>query len=454
MGQQLKIPFMNGMKVGLGYELLTGSPSSNPAVVGSAITPPQKGSGQTVTTTFRLVQEVDALQEALGLSAAVSGGYAGFSGSAKMEFAQQCAVTQYCLYVVLAVEVINSCESIDNPALVPDGTELLAAGTVDRFRQRFGNRYISGLKTGGEYYAVYRVQSFDENERTSVAAQISASYHNPALSAKLNVDIESSKSTSTNELDVNVFVYSAGGISNTETALAEMLDKAHVFPSLVAGNNAIPYQVLLDEYEGLELPGDNLNFVDVEQQTECLLFNSRLQNEFKTLINDIDFIRQHSDRFHNADGSPPDDAALQAARQSCLGIVDELQASISACTRDATVCTHFPRSPEDFTNALPILRLPRPGQQKVPALTGLAAVTFAGLSFAKNKLIVDLLAQEGFYFVIDNPEALEFHVFGSGRHPNAGEIVSQSPAEGASALKGTVIHVVVVPLFANPGPDS
>ena len=115
MGQQLKIPFMNGMKVGLGYELLTGSPSSNPAVVGSAITPPQKGSGQTVTTTFRLVQEVDALQEALGLSAAVSGGYAGFSGSAKMEFAQQCAVTQYCLYVVLAVEVINSCESIDNP---------------------------------------------------------------------------------------------------------------------------------------------------------------------------------------------------------------------------------------------------------------------------------------------------------------------------------------------------
>ena len=74
MGQQLKIPFMNGMKVGLGYDLLTGSPSRNPAVVGSAITPPQKGSGQTVTTTFRLVQEVDALQEALGLSAAVSGG--------------------------------------------------------------------------------------------------------------------------------------------------------------------------------------------------------------------------------------------------------------------------------------------------------------------------------------------------------------------------------------------
>ena len=80
---------------GPGLRAADGQPEiSNPAVVGSAMTPPQKGSGQTVTTTFRLVQEVDALQEALGLSAAVSGGYAGFSGSAKMEFAQQCAVTQ------------------------------------------------------------------------------------------------------------------------------------------------------------------------------------------------------------------------------------------------------------------------------------------------------------------------------------------------------------------------
>lgn len=455
MGQQLKIPFVNGMKVGLGYDLLTGGPSSDPAVVGSSITPPQTGGGQTVTTTFRLVQEVDALQEAVGLSAAVAGGYAGFSGSAKMQFAQQCAVTQYCLYVVLAVEVINSCESIDNPALVPDGTAMLAAGTVDRFRARFGNRYVSGLKTGGEYYAVYRVQSFDEAERTSVGAQISASFHNPVLSASLNADIETSKSKSTNELDVNVFVYSAGGISNTETALAEMIDKAHVFPSLVSGTNAISYQVLLDEYAGLELPGDKLNFIDVEQQTECLLFNSRLKNDFNTLINDIDFIRQHLDRFHNPDGSPPDDVALQTARQSCLGIVDALQASISACTKDATVCTHFPQSPEDFTTTLPILRLPRPGQQKVPVLTIFKAVTFNGISSVKNQVMVDLLAQEGFYFVIDNPEVLDFHPLGSPpMWQSAGTIVSQTPAAGTSALKGTIIHVVVSPLQTNLGPTE
>jgi hypothetical protein len=337
---------------------------------------------------------------------------------------------------------------------VPDATDLLAAGQMDRFRERFGNRYISGLKTGGEYYAVYRVQSFDEAERTSVAAQISASFHNPALLASLDAAIESSKSTSRNELDVNVFVYSAGGISETETALAQMIEKAHTFPTLVSGGQATPYQVLLDEYGGLQLPGDNLNFVDQEQQTECLLFNSRLLGEFTTLVNDIDFIRQHLDRFHNPDGSPPDDAVLQQARQQCLAIVDQLTRALSDCTRDATVCTHFTQSPEDFTNQLPVLRDPRPGLQRVPRLAGTKAVTFSALNFTKNQVVVDLLAEQGLYFLIDNPEVLNFGVFGSPALPDAGTVLSQSPAENTFVPGGTVLHVRVSPLQANPGPTS
>ncbi|GAB3171118.1 PASTA domain-containing protein [Streptomyces incanus] len=456
MGQQLKIPFVSGMKVGLGFDLLTGSPSSDRVIQDPQTSPPQTGGGQTVTTTFRLVQETNSLQEALGLSAAVSGSYAGFSATAKMQFANQCAVTQYCLYAVLAVEVINSCVTVDAPALVdPDATDLLTPGKTDRFRERFGNRYISGLKSGGEYYAVYRVQSFDEQERTDVAAQISASFYNPALRANLNAAVESMKSTSRNELNVNVFVYSAGGISETETALSEMIEKAHKFPSLVSGGQAIPYQVLLDEYNGLKLPGDNLNFFDQEQQTECLLFNSRLLNDFTTLVNDIDFIRKHLDRFHNPDGSPPDDVALQQARQQCLAIVDQLTRAISDCTRDASTCVHFTQSPEDFTSRLPILREPRPGLQRVPRLIGTKAVISSGLfQFTKNPVVVDLLGEQGFYFIIDNPEVLDFGVLGSDPLPDAGTIVGQTPADGTFVPRGSVLHVRVSPLQENPGPTE
>jgi len=403
-----------------------------------------------------MVQDVDALQEALGLSASVAGGYAGFQGTAKVNFSKQCSVTQYCLYVVLSVEVINSCVSIDSPALVPDAVELLRAGNTTRFRERFGNRYISGLKTGGEYYAVYRVQSFDQQERSNIAAKISASFHNPLLSSSLNTEIESSKSTSLNNLNVSVFVFSAGGVSTTETALAEMIEKAHSFPALVAGPNAIPYQVILDEYSGLDLPGDQLNFFDVEHQTETLLFNSRLLNGFETLVNDIDFIRRHSDRFHNPDGSPPDDSVLQTARRSCLEAVDELQQSISACQKNANACSHFLQSPQDFINQLPILRFPRPGQLKVPRLIGLKAVEInesPPFDFVKNKRLVDLLLEQEFYFVIDNAQVLKFGFMGSpGVQPTAGTILTQDPAEGTLVTKGTIIHVTVDRLQENPGP--
>jgi beta-lactam-binding protein with PASTA domain len=81
-------------------------------------------------------------------------------------------------------------------------------------------------------------------------------------------------------------------------------------------------------------------------------------------------------------------------------------------------------------------------------------VTQSGLNFTKNPVIVDLLAHEGFYFVIDNLKDLEFNLLGWGVHPNAGTIVSQSPAAGTSALKGTIIHVVVVPLYEHPGPPD
>jgi len=455
MGQQLKIPFIDGMKVGLGYDLLTGQPMSSPSITFAGPTPPQTGLGQTVTTTFRLIQDVDALHDALGISASVAGGYAGFSGSAKMQFAQECSVTQYCLYAVLAVEVINSCVTVDGPVLVQDGTDLLTTNDMPRFRQRFGNRYISGLKTGGEYYAVYRVQSFDAEERVSISAKIAASFHNPVLSASLNADIESSKATSQNELDVNVFVYEAGGITTTETDLAQMIDKAHAFPTLVAGDRAISYQVLLDEYIGLELPGDNLNFYDQEKQTETLLFNTRLLNDFNSLINDIDFIRQHMDRFHNPDGSPPDDQALQDARTSCVTIVGQLESAISGCMKDATTCSHFLQTTDDFTNKLPILRSPKPGMVTITNLVGSKAVIYSdALHFVKNQDLVNILLTEGLYYVIDNPDALEFHLLGSAFKPDAGTIVTQSPLGNQSVPEGTIVHATVSPVQDNPGPTS
>jgi hypothetical protein len=90
-------------------------------------------------------------------------------------------------------------------------------------------------------------------------------------------------------------VYQGGGISKTETELSQMIEKAHSFPGLVSGADAVPYEALLDEYAELKLPNDNLDLIKIAQQTETIIFNTRILNEFSSLINDIDFVRQHSE---------------------------------------------------------------------------------------------------------------------------------------------------------------
>lgn len=83
------------------------------------------------------------------------------------------------------------------------------------------------------------------------------------------------------------------------------------------------------------------------------------------------------------------------------------------------------------------------------------AVNFSDpITFKKNQTLVDLLGQDGFYFVIDNPDVLAFGGFGSAPLPDAGTIVSQAPAENTFALKGTILHVTVSPLQENRGPTS
>jgi hypothetical protein len=115
---------------------------------------------------------------------------------------------------------------------------------------------------------------------------------------------------------------------------------------------------------------------------------------------------------------------------------------------------HFTQSPEDFTSRLPILREPRPALQRVPHLIGTKAVTSSRLfQFTKNRVVVDLLGEQGLYFIIDNPEELDFGALGSPPLPDASTIVGQTPEAGTFVPGGSVLHVRVSPLQENYGPE-
>jgi hypothetical protein len=355
MSAQTEIPFLDGMKVGRGYDVLTGVALKSTAVEGSALTAPAQGGGQIVKTTLQIVQESGVLQQALGISVAASAGNLFGDASAKFKFANDIAVNSFSLYVVVGVEVLNATLTLDDPALSEPAKELLRVRNQARFRDRFGDRFILGIKTGGEYFAIYKVESLDVSERTSVAAEIHARAGAPPVAGgSLDADISSKVSSSKSKLDVSVYVYQSGGRDNkTETTLDAIMQKAHVFPTLVGADAAVPYSMLLHDYTELALPTDGLTFIDVQNQQDVLKFNSGLLDRFSTVVNDIDFVRKNIDEFKNPDGSVVDDAVLAKARKDCLQEMDAIRLQMSQCSKDARACSRIQVAPEDFANLLP-----------------------------------------------------------------------------------------------------
>ena len=370
MSGQTEIPFLDGMKVGLGYDALTGVATKSPAVTGTSLTAPAQAGGQIVRTTLQIVQEATALHQSLGISVDASAGNLFGDASAKFKFASDVAVNSFSQFVVVGIEVFNATMTLDNPVLTGEASALLRAQNQPRFRDRFGDRFILGIKTGGEYFAVYKVESMDAAERSSVASEIHARAGAPQVAgASLDADISSKTSTSKSKLDVSVHVYQSGGSNiQTETTLDAIMQKAHLFPTLVGVDKGVPYSMLVHDYTELALPRDGLTFVDVQNQQQVLTFSARLLDGFTTVFNDIDFIRKNIDQFKQADGSKVDDGVLAKARKDCLREMDAIRSQMSKCSNDATACVRIQAAPEDLARLLP--QIGNSSRTTVPNLVG------------------------------------------------------------------------------------
>ena len=221
------IPFTDKMKVGLGYNRLNGDVLPSPAVQGTGISSIQGAGGQFVTTDCITVQDVKTLHHSLGVSVDAAGAYMGFSGSAKVDYVHSCDFSSFSSYVLVKVCVQDAFESIDNPVFVPDANELLTTNNNTRFRERFGDAYITGVKKGGEYFAIFQVSSSNQTERENVATNVHLAYGAAMTSAELNTSIKSATDCSASNLNVSVHVFRQGTVHTADLNLEDIFVEVH-----------------------------------------------------------------------------------------------------------------------------------------------------------------------------------------------------------------------------------
>jgi len=337
------VPFADGMKIGLGYNRLTGDRLPTPAVQGTSISSLQGTTGQQVTIDCTTIKDVETLHKSLGISVDAGGSYMGFSGSAKVEYASSCDFSSYSTYVVVRVSVQDAFESLDLPVFSPEANELLVNNNPDRFRQRFGDTFISGVKKGGEYFAIYQITGSDQSERESMAVSVQAAYNaGPLASAHLSTDIQTATSSSSSHLEVHVHVFRQGTVGTADLNLEDIMKTAKEFPIGVSGDKAFPYAVLLQDYDGLKNPNDQFVYVDIQNKQDVLQDLAKKRFDFLALRDDLKYILKHSDDFQNADGT-------SVVREKLIKDLDEVVSAINTMQKEASICTRNAGQCE-FTN--------------------------------------------------------------------------------------------------------
>jgi hypothetical protein len=332
------VPFAEGMKVGLGYDRLTGDRLPTPSVQANTISPVTGAGGQQVTIDCTTIQNVETLYKALGISIDAGGSYMGFSGGAKVQYANSCDFSSFSTYVVVRVSVKNATDTMDSPTFSADATKLLVTNNQDRFRERFGDSFIAGILRGGEYFAIYQITGTDQTEKEGVAVQVHAAFNGLLTSAELNAKINKAVSQSKSNLEIRVHVFRQGDVSTADLDLGDIMRTARQFPVGVSGNKAFPYAALLQDYDGLERPNDRFAFVDIKNQQEVLENLAKKRFEFLALRDDIRYVLSHIDDFKNADGTAVDHNRLSNQLDEVIDRINTMQRQASICTRDAQQC--------------------------------------------------------------------------------------------------------------------
>jgi hypothetical protein len=351
------------MKLGFGYDLLNGQPLSSPAVAGS-VSSIQEAGGQLVLSSFIRVDDLASLHDALGVNVDAGGSFFGVGADAKVRYANECNVSQFSSHVMVRVSVQDAFENFDAPALTDDANTLLKntdGTTSQRFRERFGDLFLDGLQKGGEYFATWEIVSVDRSVRDAIVNKVEAAFNDITISAHLDSDVESSKSTTSSHVDVFIHVFQNGAIDHTDQSMAEIINKAHNFPPSVAGALAAPFAVSLADYRTLKLPDDSFNFIDIQNQRDVLSEHALKRFEFMALRNSISYIRQHPQDFVGAN-----DATLAAQLTQVTAAINTMEKEASACLRSPSACQFTSFDVSDFPFPQPVKGSVQVGLPSIP----------------------------------------------------------------------------------------
>ena len=363
-------PYAPGMDYGVGLSSLTGT-TRGTAVTWSGDPQDVTGAqGQQVSYSIQRIESLSDLQTASESKSTLTPHTE--CSSAKVDFANKSAFHDYSIFLLVQVQVTNSFRRILSPALTPQAQQLISQGKFTQFFNDYGDTFISGMSTGGEYIVVLEVHTYSQSDEQDLTAQLNASGGVlGAFSGSLSAQFSTSVNSMGQSHSLQFHSFQEGGDTSQVTDADQIVAKGNAFPLTVSGNQSVPYSVLSQDY-GVrhQLP----NETELANQRASLANMWDQRNLLTQLLGNIQYVLAYPGEFE----PPVDVQGLNAAATQITSNLNMLQASANNCASDATQCA-LP------TLSIPTVSLPQRRAALSVLTTSLPAAT-CGSSYTQGRM--------------------------------------------------------------------
>lgn len=272
----------------------------SPAIAGVQLLPDIVGAGgQVVAFSIEQLSNTTSLSKQLNVSANASLKYASTgSGSMSAQFVNNVKQNSFSIYIVVRTVVTNAERILDLSRIqLQDRAAKLWVNNPNAFIEQYGDAFVYGIVTGGEFFGVLEIQTESADDYREVKASLSGKGQYGVFSGKASASFSETLSNITTSYQMRATVLRQGGtgaLMQTITA-DELRDSALAFPGEVSGESGYAYGALLVPYNHIEHP--DADALSVQQRADALDRLGRLREQFVRVHNDLEFASTHPWQF-------------------------------------------------------------------------------------------------------------------------------------------------------------
>lgn len=242
--------------------------------------------GQVVSGHALIVNSHEELEDRIGVGFRASARFGISSASAKMDYSKATGFNSTSTFVLASAGVENPIARGSNFQLTQSAQGLLTANNTDSFRTAFGDSFVRAIKTGGEFFAVFRLTSLKTTTQESLASTLSAEINGFVDSGSFEGQFQSAHKDQTDMAEVEVSFYQASGSGPTSSITLDVdsiLKRLKDFTT-IARDDPMPFKIEVATYDTIPIP-----IPTPEEHDDFLL--SLAQDDAKKL----DYIRRKND---------------------------------------------------------------------------------------------------------------------------------------------------------------